>query len=390
MPEIHSSIFCQFFNFDHERDEINSSFFDQKLDLPELAFAASASPTKAFEELANFYILLCLSRTFLEFKADFYRSGGSFGKKYDWNSTETEKEAEAKAEKAAEAERVYALCLNKEFKQLKSMSDFFRRLDKKQNQSVLKKIKNLELSFISSLGLMKNHERLVVLQIVGSLIEKLFLGEANGLEALASEFAGSDCSSASLYNSFDSLDSCFGISYLAEADQVSTERIFLNSGALVQTSYSNIFAIIRKIEMKSGMRFVDLGCGFGRWGFVLGLLRNDLLFEGYEFVESRVNNSKDAKRFLGLGDQVQFYAQDLSLSSFVLPEADIFYMYDPFTWETYDLILKQIVQQSKSRKIQVVTKGHAYEWFEKNLSGQSQSSKIVAIDGGNLHLITLG
>ena len=51
----------------------------------------------------------------------------------------------------------------------------------------------------------------------------------------------------------------------------------------------------------------------------------------------------------GLTDRLNFHTQDLSCPDFQIPEADIDYLYDPFTEETYQYVLKQIVEWSQKR-----------------------------------------
>lgn len=165
-----------------------------------------------------------------------------------------------------------------------------------------------------------------------------------------------------LYRSFDSLDECFNLNYESEhadTESKTIERISLQSGVGVQSSYSALLMALRYINLPMGSRFVDLGSGFGRVGIVVGLLRPDIQFFGYEFVENRVDVANKAISNLGLQDKVSFIQQDLSDQNFEFPEAETYYIYDPFTEETYKHIISKVTEVAARKKINVITKGNA-------------------------------
>ena len=132
-----------------------------------------------------------------------------------------------------------------------------------------------------------------------------------------------------------------------------------------------------------GSSIVDLGSGFGRVGLVYSLLRPDIKFIGYEYVPHRVEVSSNAARSLDLEANLRFKVQDLSSQLFKIPIADVYYLYDPFTEETYQYVLKQITELSKKRKITVVTKGNARSWLTEIACKNSWPDPLV-IDKGNL------
>jgi tRNA1(Val) A37 N6-methylase TrmN6 len=99
----------------------------------------------------------------------------------------------------------------------------------------------------------------------------------------------------------------------------------------MELGYSTVLTALRYLYPTQGSRFIDLGSGYGRLGFVIGLLRPDMDFKGYEFVRHRVDNAMLTVENLDLQDHVQFYTQDLSSRDFQIPDAEIYYLYDPFS-----------------------------------------------------------
>lgn len=190
-----------------------------------------------------------------------------------------------------------------------------------------------------------------------------------------------------LYRTFDHLDNIFELDYQLDRDmkvtEVAKERLYEGAGVGVQSGYSTILLALKEMKAKKGARVVDLGSGYGRVGLVCALLRDDLNFIGLEYVPHRVEVSKRATTHLGLQRRLKFEVQDLSLESFSIPVADIYYLYDPFTYETYQYVLGQIVELSKKQKITIVTKGNARSWLEE-ISKELGWPSPEIIDEGNL------
>ncbi len=182
--------------------------------------------------------------------------------------------------------------------------------------------------------------------------------------------------SESMYRAFDQLDDILDIKYDLDANMISDpnqkERLYEGAGLGVQTSYSSILLALERANPANGARIVDLGSGYGRVGFVLGLLRPDVDFIGYEYVEHRVENSKGVAKRAGL-QRTTFVTQDLARRDFKIPVADIYYMYDPFSPETYGTVLDQLIEVGKRLQITIVTKGRANSWVREALMNRAWS-----------------
>jgi hypothetical protein len=189
----------------------------------------------------------------------------------------------------------------------------------------------------------------------------------------------------SLYRAFDEMDRVLSLDYSLD-DGMSTapdqtERIFAGTGCGVQSSYASILAALDQVCLPPNGSFIDLGSGYGRVGFVIGFLRPDIQFIGYEYVHHRVQAAEDTARRAGISEHVHFIAQDLSDRNFRIPEADVYYMYDPFSQETYQYVFEQLREIGKRKSITVATKGRANDWFRDAVAGESWSLDATQDEG---------
>lgn len=191
----------------------------------------------------------------------------------------------------------------------------------------------------------------------------------------------------SMYRTFDRLDELFKLNYDADhgmkTNIENTERLYEGAGVGVQSGYSTVLTALRYLSPAKGARIIDLGSGYGRVGLVVGLLRPDIDFIGYEYVPHRVDIACSSTETFGLQEHVHFYTQDLSLQAFQIPEADIYYMYDPFSEETYGHVISQLVQMSRHRKITIATKGNAKAWLVETARREGWP-EAEEFDSGNL------
>jgi hypothetical protein len=189
----------------------------------------------------------------------------------------------------------------------------------------------------------------------------------------------------SLYRAFDEMDRILGVDYAHDknmkTDPQMKERLYEGAGLGVQTSYTSVLLALEAIRPAAGASFIDLGSGYGRVGFVIGLLRPDMDFIGYEYVEHRVTHSQACADRAGLSEKVRFITQDLSARDFAIPVADVYYMYDPFSRETYEHVFSQLKKIGRERAITVVTKGRASAWFAETIRGEKWATEPMCDEG---------
>lgn len=311
------------------------------------------------------FIAFNLIRTFLEFKCGFFKNG-------------------KKGQSNDEVHRVRNLCKHLEFKELQHLSESFSEMNRDATEKFIQQNNDSFNTWLHSFSTKSNEIKILFHQIALEEIRKLY-----HQEALTENLLNSEVLTISLYRCFDSLDRTLGIDYSKESsmpsDSFLPERIFAGSAESVQSSYSTIFSTLREINPKQGSKLIDLGCGFGRLGFVIGLNRPDMQFIGYEYVAHRIENAKECAKNLNIENQIQFKTQDLSEVSFKLPIADIYYMYDPFSADTYRFILQQIIEISKKQSVMIATKGNAKDWLHE-IAANNNWLPVRSFDHGNLNL----
>jgi hypothetical protein len=265
--------------------------------------------------------------------------------------------------------------LESELSAISFYQDYLIESGCEKNKTIIKKLKNIEKTAIELIA--KYHQddqRIFVTESLTNIMKNL-LECGDGL-------AGSH-----LYRAFDRLDDIFVLDYQQDrkmnVDYNTNERLFQGAGIGVQSSYSTILLALHRLAPKQGCRIIDLGSGYGRVGLACSAMRPDIIFTGYEYVPHRVELSNNASLAMGLENNLKFVTQDLSLESFIIPEADIYYFYDPFSKETYKHVLKQIVEISKRRKIQIVAKGDAKIWI-KDIANENCWPRPELIDDGHL------
>lgn len=188
-----------------------------------------------------------------------------------------------------------------------------------------------------------------------------------------------------LYRAFDGLDEVLGFRYerpetLSPAGEAS-ERLYANSGRGVQTSYQSLILLLEVLPKHAHL--IDLGSGFGRVGITAGLCREDLRCTGYEYVSSRVDMANVAAARAGIDDRVRFIAQDLADPNFHIPVADAYYLYDPFSAETYRHVMAQLKMIATKNSVIVVTKADAGAWCRDLVAGPAWAEPSP-LDGGTL------
>lgn len=147
----------------------------------------------------------------------------------------------------------------------------------------------------------------------------------------------------------------------------------------LQTPYSDIVTVLKVLRLKPFQHVIDLGAAYGRIGIVIGGLYMKSFFTGYEFVRARVREGNRVYRELGL-QRCELIEQDLAAEGFMVPDADVYFIYDYGHVEHIERTLGQLKLVAAKRPIRVVVAGKftkqiigaAHPWlnlqYEKNLS----------------------
>lgn len=268
--------------------------------------------------------------------------------------------------------------LDSELKKLLFLHSFFLDGDLEDLRVATKSLGQAEKIFIKIIKSKPATFQKKLLQISLQIMSELY--EFEHQMNITSE-KNNDRAHLSLYRSYDLLDQIFELNYISNetSNPDQKERIYEGSGVGVQSSYATTLLALRYLNLAKGSRFIDLGSGYGRIGLVIGLMRPDIQFTGYEFVKERVDISNKVSAYFDLGQHVHFMSQDLSLANFKIPFAETYYIFDSFTDTSYAIITNQLQEMALHKRITVVTKGNAKLWFKNKYWSEPQE-----FDNGHL------
>ncbi|MBO9665473.1 MAG: methyltransferase [Bdellovibrio sp.] len=124
----------------------------------------------------------------------------------------------------------------------------------------------------------------------------------------------------------------------------------------LQTPYTEIRSILKLLDPKADETVVDLGCGYGRMGFVLGLHYPQVNFVGYELVDERV---REGNRVLERFNypRAKIKTQDLTDPEFKPVLAQYYFIFDFGSAPAIDKTLEDLKWIAKNQSIRVVARG---------------------------------
>jgi SAM-dependent methyltransferase len=106
------------------------------------------------------------------------------------------------------------------------------------------------------------------------------------------------------------------------------QEIWLERGPRVfLTPYVELHLMLDLAAAPKAARVVDLGCGYGRMGFVMARHYPKSQFIGFELVAERAAEGMRALRAGGC-DAAKLIVADINREDFALPPADLYFLYD--------------------------------------------------------------
>ena len=140
----------------------------------------------------------------------------------------------------------------------------------------------------------------------------------------------------------------------------------------LQTPYSEIVAMVQKLNPKAGDVWMDLGAGYGRVGLILGFLCSDVQFYGYEFIAERVNEGNRIRQDWQIKNGELLQA-DLIQDQMDLTKGDVFFIYDFGSRSDVYLVLEKLKSVAAQRPIQVIARGRGVKnWILMDFPWLSQ------------------
>lgn len=125
---------------------------------------------------------------------------------------------------------------------------------------------------------------------------------------------------------------------------------------VLQTPYDELDRMCRNLDLAEDAHLVDLGAAYGRMAFVLNHHRPKAHFTGIEFVTERVDEGNRVFDQHNLKN-ARLIQDDLSQEDFLLPLADVYFVYDYGNIEHIRHTLEQLKHLAGTERFQVVARG---------------------------------
>lgn len=131
----------------------------------------------------------------------------------------------------------------------------------------------------------------------------------------------------------------------------------------LQTPYSELVQVIEFVKPKKNAQWIDLGAGYGRMGIVLGFLRSDIFFTGYEFLQERVEEGNRVYKIWNLTAEIK--QQDIGDEKFQLEYADLYFVYDFGSQKDILILLEKLRIVAQTQPVRVVARGRGIRnWIQ--------------------------
>mgnify|MGYP003393027289 FL=1 len=125
---------------------------------------------------------------------------------------------------------------------------------------------------------------------------------------------------------------------------------------VLQTPYDELDRMCQNLDLSEDAHVVDLGAAYGRMAFVLHHHRPLAHFTGIEFVPERVDEGNRVFERHNL-NRARLIQDDLSREDFLVPLADVYFVYDYGNVEHIRHTLEQLKFLAGTERFQVVARG---------------------------------
>ncbi len=126
----------------------------------------------------------------------------------------------------------------------------------------------------------------------------------------------------------------------------------------LNTPYCVLWRLCERVALKPHERVVDLGAAHGRLGVVMHFFAPGAAFLGLEYVGERVKEAQRVYQRWGC-HSARCEVQDLFAQDFVLPEVDVYFIYDYGRHDHINSTLGQLSLEAAKRPIRLVARGQA-------------------------------
>jgi tRNA G46 methylase TrmB len=134
---------------------------------------------------------------------------------------------------------------------------------------------------------------------------------------------------------------------------------------VLQTPYNDIFEALDHLSVYEIDSIVDIGAAYGRVGLVASVVFPEASFKGYELVKKRQVEGNRIYRKYGL-ENCNILHKNVLEDDFVIPDAQIYFIYDFSEWEDIYDILNVLSKRVEDYDFFLVFHGDRIESIFKN------------------------
>jgi hypothetical protein len=201
-------------------------------------------------------------------------------------------------------------------------------------------------------------------KMFGKLRPQISLGgyRGNSFISLMNEYLEHQPEQVSLYgHGYDHLDLFLNGLFSNQDLPVETNEREAGMVYYQKTPAGIIFELIKKASFKPDDVFYDLGSGLGQAVILVNLLTS-VDSRGVEFETAYCNYAKNCAAALNL-NRVEFINADARQADY--SSGTVFYMYTPFDGEILKVVLQNLQDESKKRRIRLFTYGSCTDEVER-------------------------
>lgn len=125
------------------------------------------------------------------------------------------------------------------------------------------------------------------------------------------------------------------------------------------TPYTEFRQILNELQPKPNETVIDLGCAYGRCGFVIARHFPGVGFIGYELVGERAEEAQRAFAKFGLPSVIRVEVADLADPNFKPAPASYYFIYDFGSRQAIAKTLEDLRSIAQTKSIQVIGRGRA-------------------------------
>lgn len=155
---------------------------------------------------------------------------------------------------------------------------------------------------------------------------------------------------------------------------------------VLQTPYCDIHEALKLIGESNINHVVDVGCGYGRVGLVLSVLKKEAVFTGFEIIKKRQEEGLRVFKNLEL-ENAKIELKNVLDEDFKMPIADVYFIYDFSEREDITQILEQLESLKTDKDFYLITRGDRIDFLMKN-KFRHVWKKLYSLESSDLNIFS--